>query len=109
MIEDEIKSVVEGLSVNLNAVTSIKFLNDDRLPDYVQGDLQTLKLAFNTLIEFGMRYCNQGQIEISTIHEGYDINDRYVIKYGIHLKLQINKEFDAKIILNLINQTEKNG
>jgi hypothetical protein len=32
-----------------------------------------------------------------------------VIKYGIHLKLQINKEFDAKIILNLINQTNKNG
>lgn len=39
MIEEEIKSAVEGLSVNLNAVTSIKFNHDDRMPDFVHGDL----------------------------------------------------------------------
>ena len=35
LIEDEIKYIVEGMTVNLNAVTTIKFVHDDRLPNYV--------------------------------------------------------------------------
>jgi hypothetical protein len=57
LIEEEIKYIVEGMTVNLNALTTIKFTHDDRLPDYVQGDLKTLRLALVTLIEFGMKYC----------------------------------------------------
>ncbi len=55
-LEDEVKYCFEGLSVNLNAQTTFKLNHDDRLPDLVQGDLPTLKLALVTLIEFGMRY-----------------------------------------------------
>ena len=55
-MEDEIKYTIEGLTVNLNAVTSVKFGHDDCLPDAVQGDRQTLRLALVTLIEFGMKY-----------------------------------------------------
>jgi len=59
-LEDEIKYTLDGLTVNLNAVTSLKFIHDDRLPDTVQGDLKTLRLAITTLIEFGMNYCSNG-------------------------------------------------
>jgi hypothetical protein len=55
-LEDEVKYCFEGLSVNLNVQTTFKLSHDDRLPDLVQGDLPTLKLALVTLIEFGMRY-----------------------------------------------------
>lgn len=34
-LEDEIKYTLDGLTVNLNAVTSLKFIHDDRLPDTV--------------------------------------------------------------------------
>ena len=101
---------MEGLSVNLNSVTYIKFNHDDRLPETVQCDLQTLQLAFNTLIEFGMRYCNQGLIELQTKHEGFDMSDRNIVRFGFGLKLSINRAFDEKIIFNLINYNKnQNG
>jgi len=104
LIEDEINYLVEGLTTNLNAVTTIKFDNDDRLPEYVQGDLKTLRLALVTLIEFGMKYCNQGLISLQTKHEGFDQSNRMIIKFGFSLILQINKLYDEKIIFNLINK-----
>jgi len=104
LLEDEIKYIVEGLTVNLNAVTSIKFVHDDRLPDVVQGDLKTLRLALVTLIEFGMKYCNSGLIELTTKHEGLDANDRNITRFGFSLTLSINSNFDEKVIFNLINK-----
>ena len=60
LLEDEIKYIVEGLTVNLNEGTSMKLRNDDRLPYCVVGDVQSLRLALVTLIEFGMKYCHEG-------------------------------------------------
>lgn len=56
-----------------------------------------------------MRYCNQGLIELQTKHEGFDIINRNIVKFGFSLKLQINRAFDEKIIFNLINKFGKNG
>jgi hypothetical protein len=39
LLQDEVKYSLEGLSVNLNAHTSFKFIHDDRLPDMVLGNL----------------------------------------------------------------------
>lgn len=39
LLEEEVKYCFEGLSVNLNAHTTFKFVHDDRLPDLVKGDL----------------------------------------------------------------------
>lgn len=65
-LENEVKYCFEALSVHLNVQTTFKLSHDDRLPDIVQGDLRTLKLALVTLLEFGMRYQTQGQIELKT-------------------------------------------
>jgi hypothetical protein len=35
LLQDEVKYSLEGLSVNLNAHTTFKFIHDDRLPDMV--------------------------------------------------------------------------
>lgn len=104
LLEDEIKYTIEGLTVNLNAVTSVKFGHDDCLPDAVQGDRQTLRLALVTLIEFGMKYCNSGLISLKTKHEGIDPQDRNITKFGFSLTLCVNSNFDEKVIFALINK-----
>ena len=103
-MEDEIKYTIEGLTVNLNAVTLVKFGHDDCLPDAVQGDRQTLRLALVTLIEFGMKYCNSGLISLKTKHEGIDPQDRNITKFGFSLTLCVNSNFDEKVIFALINK-----
>lgn len=79
----------------------MKLKNDDRLPACVQGDVQTFRLALVTLIEFGMKYCCEGLIELMTNHDGVDVADRNILKFGFYLTLEENLDYDEKIICNL--------
>ena len=65
LMQREVDSVLEGLSNNLNSDMQIYLEIDDRLPSAVLGDRESLRLAFVTLVEFGMRYCVKGQIQVN--------------------------------------------
>lgn len=109
LLEDEIKYIVEGLTVSLNEGTSMKLKNDDRLPYCVVGDVQSLRLALVTLIEFGMKYCHEGQISINSNHEGCTPENRNVIKFGFYLTLEENEKYNDKIIYELLTMTKTQG
>lgn len=102
-LENEVKYCFEALSVNLNAQTTFKLTHDDRLPDLVQGDLKTLKLALVTLIEFGMRFQSSGQIELKTLFDGLDLHDRSITRFCFSMSLLLNKAWDEKIVFTLLN------
>lgn len=87
LLENEIKYILEGLTCNLNEETSLKFVHDDRLPDTVQGDLKTLRLAISILVEFAMKNCASGVIVVKTHHDGVDAHDRNTTKVGFSLIL----------------------
>lgn len=53
-LQEEIIYSIEGLSVSLSQSNQLSFIHDDRLPEVLKGDLEKLKLALITVIEFAM-------------------------------------------------------
>lgn len=75
-LEREIESILHSLTANLNSITQIKFTHDEALPA-IKADHDSLRLSFVTMIEFGMKYCDKGQIELNTKFEGFTHINNY--------------------------------
>ena len=71
-IENEIKNVLDGLTFNLNTRTQLTLVHDDRLPDFVKGKIDLFTIVVGIVAEFGIKICENGQIEIKTHHEGLE-------------------------------------
>jgi hypothetical protein len=109
LLEDEIDYVIEGLSVNLHDITQIKCKHDDRLPDSVIGDLSTLRLAFVSLIEYGMKHCQQGEIQLQTRHEGFQKTSNKTIMFGFSVILECNSQHNEQILFKMITRKSTHG
>jgi hypothetical protein len=71
----------------------------------LKGDLEKLKLALITVIEFAMKYCPSGQIILKTNYESVEVNDRNTIRVGFQLNLTVNKAvLDEQVLFALINK-----
>jgi hypothetical protein len=104
-LRNEINYLIEGLSVNLNENTCLKFIHDDRLPEIVEGDVDKFRLALITVIEFAMNYCNSGLIIVKSNHEGVTKNDRNTTIVGFSIVLSVDRSaYDEKVLFDLINK-----
>ena len=107
ILKDEINYCIEGLSVNLNQNTSLRFIHDDRLPEIFNGDVEKFRLALITVTEFAMKYSSSGSIILKTNHEGVELHDRNTIRVGFNLSLSVNKTaYDEKVLFALVNKQD---
>lgn len=65
MVKDEIMYSLEILSVNcMSKKSTLNLKTDDVIPDVLAGDVSKFRLAIQSVTEFAMKYCEEGEIDI---------------------------------------------
>jgi hypothetical protein len=71
---------IEALSVMcLSRQTTLNMKFDDSLPLKLFGDLRKMKLAVQSLAEFTMKYCTDGNIDVFVNFLGTTVDKQYSI------------------------------
>ena len=110
LLEDEIHYSIDGVSMRLseNTENRIEFTYDKILPKVFSGDLEKFRLVIHTILDFSVKYCTDGLIEVKTLFEGKTNNNNYLIKFLFTFPL--NAEFKDKnyenLLIRLLNENE---
>ena len=96
LLEDEIHYSIDGVSMRLSehSENRIEFTHDKILPKVFLGDLEKFRLVIHTLLDFSVKYCTDGLIEVKTLFEGKTNNNNYLIKFIF--TMPINTDFSDK-------------
>ena len=105
LLEDELHYSIDGVSMHLSEKTDnrIDFNHDKLLPSVFNGDKEKFRIAIHTLLDFSVKYCTEGNIEVSTMFEGKTNNNNYLIKFLF--TMPFNKEFDEELLVQLLNES----
>ena len=68
----------------------IEFKHDQILPKVFLGDLEKFRLVIHTILDFSVKYCTDGLIEVKTLFEGKAENKSYLIKFLFSMPLNID-------------------
>ena len=111
LLEDEIHYSIDGVSMRLseNTENRIEFTHDKILPKVFSGDLEKFRLVIHTILDFSVKYCTDGLIEVKTLFEGKTNNNNYLIKFIF--TIPINTDFSDKnyedLLIELLNESSE--
>lgn len=71
------------------------------VPEKFSGDLQKFRLSLCIVSEFAMKYCVEGQIDISMNFDGFTNEQKFSIAFEFVFTKNI--KFSDKTLLNLMN------
>ena len=104
LFSGEINYCIDGISVNLNEQTQIKYVHDESIPDEVKGDKETFRLALLTLAEFAIKFHSEGTL---TVHSKLEWISQDRQNYRVSFSFLMNKNKDEnlnKTLFRLINK-----
>lgn len=103
LFSGELNYCIDGISVNLNEQTQIKYIHDESIPEDVNGDKETFRLALLTLAEFAIKFNSEGTI---TLHSKLEWISEDRTQYKIMFSFVMNKspqEHLNKTLEKLVN------
>ncbi|CDW71528.1 multi-sensor hybrid histidine kinase [Stylonychia lemnae] len=106
LLRDEIMQCVESLSVKcLNASTTLKLDASKNLPEKLKGDVQRFRLALQSVSEFSMRYCTEGNIEIVINFDAITTDGNFQLSFDFTFSK--NLQYNEEPLVNLLNIMSK--
>lgn len=106
LLGDEVKYAIQGVSLNMNPSVSINFTYENNLPQQVRGNLEKFKLAILTALEFSIKYCQQGVINVKVDFDSLSDN-RETFMVSFTICMQINRAYNEKPIIDFLNEHSK--
>lgn len=79
LLKDEVENCVELLSFSLNASSSLNLQISNRVPEKVTGDIKKFRLLFITVVEFALKYCVDGNLDMKVVLEKLTDNKKYMV------------------------------
>lgn len=74
--------------------TEIKLIYENNIPKHVVGNLEKFKLALMTALEFSIKYCQQGTIQVKVEFDMVLANrDDFMVK--VSLKMPLNQSYNT--------------
>ena len=75
------------------------------------GDLEKFRLVIHTILDFSVKYCTDGLIEVKTLFEGKAENKSYLIKFLFSMPLNVDysdKNYE-ELLIQLLNGSDQQG
>jgi hypothetical protein len=85
---------------------NLSFSYENNLPLKVKGNLEKFKLAILTTLEFGIKYCQQGEMKVKVDFDSLS-DDRKIFMVSFSLCMQLNKSYNEKPIFEFLNEYQK--
>lgn len=90
----------------MNPHVNLSYSYENNLPLKVKGNLEKFKLAILTTLEFGIKYCQQGDMKVKVDFDSLS-DDRKIFMVSFTLCMQLNKSYNEKPIFEFLNEYQK--
>lgn len=90
----------------MNPNVSINFTYETNLPQQVSGNLEKFKLAILTALEFSIKYCSHGVINVKVDFDSLSDN-RETFMVSFTICMQLNRVYNEKPLMDFLNEHSK--
>jgi hypothetical protein len=104
LLKEEILHIVESLSV-LSQSATLRLDANKYLPEKLAGDVQKFRLALQTVVEFAIKYCREGAIDLSVQFDGMTSEQMYLISFDMFFNR--NTSYNDEPLIKLLNYIAK--
>lgn len=106
LLADEVKYAIQGISLSMSPNVSFNFTYENNLPQQVHGNKEKFKLVILTVLEFSIKYCSQGVINVKVDFDSLSDNrETFMVSFSICM--QLNKAYNEKPLMDFLNEFSK--
>ena len=106
LLADEVKYAIQGISLSMSPNVSFNFTYENNLPQQVHGNKEKFKLVILTALEFSIKYCSLGVINVKVDFDSLSDNrETFMVSFSIYM--QLNKAFNEKPLMDFLNEFAK--
>ena len=106
LLADEVKYAIQGISLSMSPNVSFNFTYENNLPQQVHGNKEKFKLVILTALEFCIKYCSLGVINVKVDFDSLSDNrETFMVSFSICM--QLNKAFNEKPLMDFLNEFAK--
>ena len=106
LLADEVKYAIQGISLSMSPNVSFNFTYENNLPQQVYGNKEKFKLVILTALEFSIKYCSHGVINVKVDFDSLSDNwETFMVSFSICM--QLNKAFNEKPLMDFLNEFVK--